>query len=846
MNRIVSLFFFLLSLQALAQRDFLVVFEGQIKDVLDQQNLYGVTLDVMQQDAVLTKVITDERGLFYASARIQQGSPVQLRLTKGSYLTKYVALDLSTMQGQTASTYGLQLLDNTIFYMYKLKPNVDLSFAANKPTDQYTWSQTNKRLSQNPSMQVEADAKAKAAYQAAINQQKIDRLLVAAAKFDIPGSLEKALPYYDSILVIEPTQSKASTRKASILQTLKEEQELAAKKAQQATLLAEAQAAKASGDLSLADQKIKAANQILPGNSAIQAEQLSITTLQNEKKQKIEKQTAFQKAWDNAQNALNKGNTTLATQYFTEAEKIQPEEKPRVEQELQKIKNTVQDKETEIKINKLLAAADVQFKSLKGNVTEKQLMDILEKYKQADKLIALFHKQVLIDQYSKKLQDGMKLVTDKLDKMSTVYQSQLAKANEHYDNDQLPMAQKVLGAPAMESRKNEPAVIELQKKIVFKGQFLVKNEGAYRTLKEGKDKQVALKALEDAHSFGKQQETYLKGTELPRLQKSIDSLKTILNPGKTPIKDAEVATIPSGTVLSAPGEAVSDGSQAFNDLHQTRMSTEEAPYRQQQAIRTEIDYKNYFNQQAAEVTSYETASQLALTTSQRALQAKQNEQTQNQLQDQSVKVAQQTEVAIKERNQAAQMDQQDNELNLQAWKDAKDYQTQQEQKAQQEVEQAGLERINQVQNIQALQAKSQGQDAENKAKDLNQRAQEVEFSKQQQQAQAEVNSAAQQQKIQQIAGSRVELKTTPNYLKDENGVLFPNNSLTEKTYQIKNKEGFVTKVIVRRVVVDPNGHGVVFEQTTDESGRTYFTRDGQVCTEYIWFNESTGASVLKK
>ena len=60
MNRIVSLFFFLLSLQALAQRDFLVVFEGQVKDLLDQQNLYGVTLDVMQQDAVISKVISDE------------------------------------------------------------------------------------------------------------------------------------------------------------------------------------------------------------------------------------------------------------------------------------------------------------------------------------------------------------------------------------------------------------------------------------------------------------------------------------------------------------------------------------------------------------------------------------------------------------------------------------------------------------------------------------------------------------------------------------------------------------------------------------------------------------------
>jgi len=533
MNRIVSLFLFLLSLQALAQRDFLVVFEGQVKDLLDQQNLYGVTVDIMQQDAVLTKVLTDERGKFYASARIQQGAPLQLRFNKGTYLTKFVALDLSTMQGLTANAYGYQLLDNVVFNMYKLKPNVDLNFATNKPTDQYTWSQSNKSLSQNTSFQLEADNKAKAAYQKAIDQQQIDRLLATATKLDVPGSMEKALPYYDSILVINPEHSKASTRKASILQSIKDEQELAAKKSQQAALLAEAQAAKTSGDLNLADQKIKAANQILPGNSAVQAEQLTITNLQNEKKQKLEKQTAFQKAWDNAQNALSKGNTTLATQYFTEAEKIQPEQKPRVEQELQKIKNTVQDKDTEIKLNKLLSAADLQFKGLKGNVTEKQLMDILEKYKQADKLIALFHKQVLIDQYSKKLQDGMKLVTDKLDNLSTVYQSQLAKANEHYDNDQLPMAQKVLGAPAMESRKNEPAVIELQKKIVFKGQFLAKNEGAYRTLKEGKDKQVALKALEDAHSFGKQQESYLKGTELPRLQKSIDSLKTILNPAKT-------------------------------------------------------------------------------------------------------------------------------------------------------------------------------------------------------------------------------------------------------------------------------------------------------------------------
>jgi len=142
--------------------------------------------------------------------------------------------------------------------------------------------------------------------------------------------------------------------------------------------------------------------------------------------------------------------------------------------------------------------------------------------------------------------------------------------------------------------------------------------------------------------------------------------------------------------------------------------------------------------------------------------------------------------------------------------------------------------------------KDQEKLTENKSIDMAKKVQDLDYTKQQQHIQSEKTSVDQQLKIQQIASSRVELQTTPNYLRDENGVLFPNNSFTEKTYQIKNKEGFVTKVVIRRVVVDPNGHGVVYEQTTDESGRTFFTRDAQVCTEYIWFNESKGANVLKK
>jgi hypothetical protein len=180
------------------------------------------------------------------------------------------------------------------------------------------------------------------------------------------------------------------------------------------------------------------------------------------------------------------------------------------------------------------------------------------------------------------------------------------------------------------------------------------------------------------------------------------------------------------------------------------------------------------------------------------------------------------------------------------WKDAKDQQSQTEKQAAELRQQNELDRLNVIQNQKELQLKQQAVTDEKVRTELDQRSQVVAHTKQVAQEGASNGGQAQYEQIQKTAASTVKLQTTPNYLRDENGVLFAPNTLTEKTYQLKNKEGYVTKVIIRRVVVDPNGHGVVFEQTTDENGKTYFTRDGQVSTEYIWFNESTGANVLIK
>ena len=63
---------------------------------------------------------------------------------------------------------------------------------------------------------------------------------------------------------------------------------------------------------------------------------------------------------------------------------------------------------------------------------------------------------------------------------------------------------------------------------------------------------------------------------------------------------------------------------------------------------------------------------------------------------------------------------------------------------------------------------------------------------------------------------------------------------------LKNKDGFVTTIITRRVVVDKNGYGIVYEQNTNERGVNSFYKNGSPITEFVWMNESTGINLTNK
>ncbi len=823
----------------LAQRDFLVVIEGRATSFIEHKELYGVSVDLMQQESVLTKVLSDQDGQFYISAKITQGQSIQLRLTKGGYLTKYILLDLTTMQGQRNQPNGLQLLRNLKCELYELKPDVDLLFAKNQITDKYVWNAGT--LEQIPLVKSDADAKASAAYQLAIDQKSIARLQQKATQKLAANQPQEAILYLDSILNINPDDARANEQKKQIIfqkeANLKREQA----EAQFALLFEEATAAKLSGDLNLAESKYRSADAIIPNQPKVNAALQEISQIRREAADAQSKTQAFQKAMQAATALMNAKKLDEAEAKLKEAQQIKPTERETVSLQLSQIKDIRFDIQLEAELKKTLKLANDQYLQKKYDLA-------LETYKKADKQIALFHKQSLIDSYSKELQAGMKRVTEGINSMSQVYQNQLAKANENFNKGPqfYGTAKSILNSDPMKSRQNEPDVIALKEKIAAMEAYYAARKSAYQLVK-AKDNPAALKALEKLYLTAEAQQEYLNNSEVLSIQKSADSIRSILTPATPTIVKEDVFVEPAGIRLSAPGETVNgESSMAFNDLKLTREAKQEAPYRTQQQIRTEVEYRNYFSQQNAQVGSFETTTQLELTRAQRQLNAQQQTNTQEILQVNQAQQLQAYEVSVNNRALATEARQQENSSNLTAWKDSKDQLTQLEKQEADARQQSELDRLNRIRNEKELQLQEQAIVAEKVVTELDERKQKVDFVKQEQQESATNGGQNQYEQIQKTASSTLQLKTTPNYLRDENGVLFAPNTLTEKTYQLKNKEGYITKVIVRRVVVDPNGHGVVYEQTTDENGKTYFTRDGQVSTEYIWFNESTGANVLIK
>ena len=842
MRRLVIFLLFLgFQSKVIGQTPVLVALEGTVQDFVTGQKLYGATVNVIQNGVSVSRIISDNKGYYYVSAKVNPAQLVAVVVANPGYMTKKLSFDLKTIAPKANATNGVKLIDQLPLQLYVIRPNVDLSFTKETYAEKFVWDQVIYKAIPDAQVKADMDKKVKDLYKIAKDK---DRTIYCVSAADLAVSrkeYEKAVIYYDSALVVAPADPGIIQKKKSVETIIEINQNEAKRKKEFDKLKGEGDAAYASSNWTLAEQKYKLADQQIPKDAYIIGRLAKITENVNTDKQNAANKVQYDKAMTAANTLFTAKKYDEAIAKYTEAQKLQPNQKDIVSREISKIQEIKQDNANELEVKKQLKSANDLYVQKKYDLS-------IDMYKKTELNIAKFKKQTLIDQYSKELQNGMKKVTDWKNSQDQIYKDQLAKANENFMKGPqfYTVAKNILNSDPMKSRQNESSVIELKDKIGKMEAYYVQRKAAYATAK-AKNNPQALKELKAVQVIATTNARSLPVTELTQLQKSIDSLITIATPVAVKTAPSVREDVIVGTQLKAPGERTTGTpEQAFNDLNKTSQQRAERPQEQLQEIKNVFDYQNHFNETMSAVQQESTDQNMESFKSEQTMIDRKNQVAADQRQGDLQNELQKNEVAVSTRNKTQEEKQNQNAENISAWKDAKDVSNANQQKASDNLQESELSRSNRLSNEESVRAeklKNQEQ------KDLS--AQEkmktnYEVSVFKREVDNATNQDQQYEQIEKMAESKVELTNAPNNLKDEDGVLFPKNAMTERTYTVKNAQGFVTTVIVRRVVVDKNGYGVVFEQTTKEDGVNNFTRNDQIITDYIWFNESTGANVIEK
>lgn len=490
-------------------------------------------------------------------------------------------------------------------------------------------------------------------------------------------------------------------------------------------------------------------------------------------------------------------------------------------------------------------------KQAKAYSKEKNLKLSIEKYNEAESLSTKLSNSSSNQLYISSLKAEKSKLLEVKNSEDLVFNSQLIKANEYFAQGQYGYAKAklILRTDPMRGRINDPKVIELTDKINQMESYFSMKKTAYLLVKSKKKNQEAITSLKITQEKAILNQTIIPQNELAQLKKSIDSLENIINPMSAliPKKIIPASTQDQGTILLAPGEIhTGKNSDAYKDIFINKEKKDNAATYKMEIIKNDLEYTTNFistitasQGQDAQVQINEIKNDIDSILS---LEQKNNEQRQYQMQKQIATLNQdinERNLSVIAQNEliATEIGEKKNQLDI-TQKKLNDENSERLEK-QMDAIQINKDRI-------LIIEQERHETEEDRHAEQQKMINKLDYAHYQKDSilKAEIDSRS--TKIQKMKDYQKYYETTPNYLKNEAGVLYEKNKMTEVIYKIKNLQGYVSSVVVRRIVVDTNGYGVVYEQTTNESGKNFFTRNGLPITETIWFNESTGLNVVKK
>ena len=490
-------------------------------------------------------------------------------------------------------------------------------------------------------------------------------------------------------------------------------------------------------------------------------------------------------------------------------------------------------------------------KQAKSYSKEKNLKLSIKKYNEAELLSSKLSNSNSNQLYISSLKAEKTKLLEVKNSEDLVFNSQLIKANEYFALGQngYAKAKLILRTDPMRGRVNDPKVIELTDKINQMESYFSMKKTAYLLVKSKKKNQEAITSLKITEEKAILNQKIIPQNELAQLKKSIDSLENIINPMSAliPKKVISASTQDQGTILLAPGEIhTGKNSDAYKDILINKEKKDNAATYKMEIIKNDLEFTTNFKStitasqsQDAQVQINEIKNDIDSILSN---EQKNNDQRQYQMQEQIATLNQD----INERNLSVIAQ---NELIITEISENKNQldiiqKKQNDENSERLEKQMDAVQISKDRTLIIEQERHESE--EDRYTEQQQTINNLDYLRYQKDSISKANIELGLSKIQKMKDYQKYYETTPNYLKNEAGVLYEKNKMTEVIYKIKNLQGYVSSVVIRRVVVDTNGYGVVYEQTTNENGKNSFTRNGLLITESIWFNESTGDNVIKK
>ncbi len=885
LKSILLFFVIILMCQAKAQMVEIII-PGSVNNYESKAKIFGATLYLVQDGVTMSKTITTNTGAYNILAKINKNKPFELIVSKPNYITKKVYFDFKTLtfKGQSSS---IQALEELVVELFAIRQGVVIVTGSNEYAEKFTWDNDQKIAVPDEQYKKLSDDKIINLYKIAERDALTSIFLSKAEASAKAKNYVAAISYTDSVLAIKQNDSIALVKKGIFQKEIANIEAANKKSNEVSSLLLSGKTLSGQGDFVEAISKFNQALKIDPSNVEALAELTKTKLLSDAKKAQDKSANDLSKFKKNADEFETKSKYTEAINELNKALKLSLTKNQNdsivakiadlklknqgvsVENQITKElglakqfdvkKEYSKSKENYLKIEKLLQELDPNSAKSKLVVINNQLAESLKTaIKDANTLNSNsdYEKAILAYKQTEILINSLFDVDLKLAKLDEIKvhilevegkrNEEVKKYNDAINNlktaiDNAPAtlaaASLMLTKDPLKSKSNVAEVRDLKARIDQLNTFYSDKK---IKLKAQKDSLQAQKAISDI--YNKAISLKISTVELAKIKFSSDSINAIVNSKMV----SKGQTNRSGLILSAPGtlSTAANASESFEQLEFTRMSIEKGKTDYLIELKNELDADNYFRN-----TKQESTNELA------------SQQIKQIATDIDVLNEQKNKEAIKYDKSLTKLIQDNDYIIYQRELEASLQQDAAAKKAQNDInkkdayllkEQLKSDTIanNSAKNIQA-----QLNDLDLRNEKLSKKNDSTALDFQVTKNQLEVSSYRRDSisnRKQELAASdfvkqnnyKENIKNIANYIKDEKGVCFPWNALTELVYDIKNADGFVVSVIVRRVVVDQYGYGVVFEHTRNEKGISSFTMNGTIITETIWFNQSSGVGVI--